>query len=723
MTSDNIKWFKEIDDSQMSLIGYKAARQAELVRGNFPVPRGFVINSQAYYTFIQENKLKDKIYDILKTINYNDRKDIEEKSNKIRELFMKGKLSQEFTADLEKMYNKLGETSIGWLNSKVDEFTAIRASVIADNISQKDAEFIEDNCGALNVKGIKEIVNTIKDSWATMFSADVLEQEFKKEIDPERVCMGIIIERMINAKQSGIMITSKDIGDDQNLIIEAISGFGGAMVIKELSPDHFEIKKKTMDVVNKSKSSQEWELKRMQGKTIKENIPEAERGKAKIDTRTAKDVATIGKKLELHFGTPLFVEWVIEKAEIFILRADPLDPKLKKIKTKKKGATVMPEGVIQERLDTFKKEQVLEGIPVSDGVANGVVRIVKSKIDLDGIDENTILVASATNMEMTSALKVVAGIITNTGSTICHAALMAKKNNKPCVVNTVNATTILRDGQKVQVNGKSGKVYLVSGISEEQEETKQSALSFTPGNKDKKSRLFSETITKIIVKINSIEDVEELLLPDIDGVSLSIKGIISDDELESIKAEPSLVEFIKERLKIIFKAVPGKDVYYKINFHKDNLAEEDTSSYEIESIIDLNNLNASFNIAIENVRSIDEIRHLKEIIDTTKNKIGLVVDDLEKLAVIEQYAKEGIDFIIFNSDKIINNDNLKLIAEMCKSNKVMRIVSLNNEQSYSDIKTYIGLGVNELIISKSRMEIKDSLYKHEKDLLKSLLSI
>jgi len=460
MDENNIKWFKEIGDIHIPEIGYKAARLAELTRAHFPIPRGFVINSKYYFSFLQKNNLKEKINDILSRINYSDKEDIKNKSKDIKNLFFKTRFDDSFITELAKMYIKIGETKVGWLNSKVDEYIAIRVSITSEDYLPKDLDIIEKYSGFINIKGINEICNHIKECWASLYAPEILEYKHKKGMLNNKIGIAIIIQKMVNASHSGIMITTKEIAGNKNTIIEAIYGFGGSSLISELTPDHYESSKKTLQIIKKTKSKQEWKLKRLVGKTTKVQLEPKEHEKYKLETSDVKELTSISKKLELYFGVPLYVDWVIEKAYIYLLSADPLDPSLKKIKKKK----TKKDSGFQDKMDSFKKEIIVEGIPVSEGVVNGIVKIIKKPKDLEEIDENTILVAKMTNLEMTPYLRKAKGIITDAGSSICHAALIAKKYDIPCIVHTEYATTMLNNGQSIQVNGNLGKIYKLTGI-------------------------------------------------------------------------------------------------------------------------------------------------------------------------------------------------------------------------------------------------------------------
>ena len=64
-----------------------------------------------------------------------------------------------------------------------------------------------------------------------------------------------------------------------------------------------------------------------------------------------------------------------------------------------------------------------------------------------------------TNPDMVVAMRASAGIVTDVGGVICHAAIVSRELGLPCVVGTETATTTLVSGQEVTVDGSAGSVY------------------------------------------------------------------------------------------------------------------------------------------------------------------------------------------------------------------------------------------------------------------------
>ena len=61
-------------------------------------------------------------------------------------------------------------------------------------------------------------------------------------------------------------------------------------------------------------------------------------------------------------------------------------------------------------------------------------------------------------------MKIARGIITNAGSSLCHAAVIAKDLDKPCIVGTRFATEQLLDGEKIQMNAQTGEIYAIASL-------------------------------------------------------------------------------------------------------------------------------------------------------------------------------------------------------------------------------------------------------------------
>lgn len=102
---------------------------------------------------------------------------------------------------------------------------------------------------------------------------------------------------------------------------------------------------------------------------------------------------------------------------------------------------------------------ILKGVPACPGIAEGVVKVVEGVKDISKFNDGDVLVAKVTEPSMVIMMNVASAIITDSGGITSHAAIVSRELGVPCVVNTKNATTTLKDGMKIRVDGGKGEVY------------------------------------------------------------------------------------------------------------------------------------------------------------------------------------------------------------------------------------------------------------------------
>ncbi len=103
----------------------------------------------------------------------------------------------------------------------------------------------------------------------------------------------------------------------------------------------------------------------------------------------------------------------------------------------------------------------LRGVGCSPGVVEGTVRVVHQLAELADVQDGDILVTRFTDPNWTPALARVRGIVTEVGGVLSHAAVIGREYGIPAVLNVAGATTTLRTGQRVRVDGGAGTVTLL----------------------------------------------------------------------------------------------------------------------------------------------------------------------------------------------------------------------------------------------------------------------
>ena len=109
---------------------------------------------------------------------------------------------------------------------------------------------------------------------------------------------------------------------------------------------------------------------------------------------------------------------------------------------------------------------IVHGVPASPGRVTGRVRVVRDSTQFDEFQEGEILVAPLTAPAWTDLFGRAAAVVTDVGSALAHASIIAREYGIPAVVGCGDATARLKDGQLITVDGSTGNVEL-AGVGSE----------------------------------------------------------------------------------------------------------------------------------------------------------------------------------------------------------------------------------------------------------------
>src|SRR5690625_2126969 len=170
---------------------------------------------------------------------------------------------------------------------------------------------------------------------------------------------------------------------------------------------------------------------------------------------------------------------VIQKEDIYYLTFEELHEAVTtnqldyKIISERKNAYRLYEKLTPPRVITsdgeiiageYKREELPEnaiaGLAVSSGVIEGRARVILDMGEAD-LEEGDILVTSFTDPSWTPLFVSIKGLITEVGGLMTHGAVIAREYGLPAVVGVENATKIIRNGQRIRVNGTDGYIEIL----------------------------------------------------------------------------------------------------------------------------------------------------------------------------------------------------------------------------------------------------------------------
>ena len=130
-------------------------------------------------------------------------------------------------------------------------------------------------------------------------------------------------------------------------------------------------------------------------------------------------------------------------------------------------AIVMLWGITRENLDTWMSvgseadPSEIKGIAASHGVVEGTARVVKSVEEIGRLKQGDILVCQVTNPTWAPIFQKISAAVSDIGGSMSHAAIVAREYGLPAVVGTGTATSRIKDGQRVRVDGGRGVVTIL----------------------------------------------------------------------------------------------------------------------------------------------------------------------------------------------------------------------------------------------------------------------
>lgn len=525
-----VVWFNEVDKNNIPLVGGKGANLGEMVNANFPIPFGFIITSKAYFYFIEKNNLKEKILSLLKNLNYENPHELQQVSSEIKKLIKNGHLPDDLINQIYYYYEHLLVKEEAFLKKRISSLNygliklksvysmpllAVRSSATAEDLP--NASFAGQQETFLNVKGETHLLEKVKECFASLFNERAIYYRHQQGFSHDKVGLAVVVQKMVNSEKSGIAFSVDPITNDKNkIIIEAVYGLGEYIVQGYVTPDHYEVDKKTFTIIKKEVKNQNVKLVRS-GFGNKE-VKLGKLGKnQKLSDQEIIKLALLISDIEKHYYFPQDIEWAIEKDKLYITQSRPI--------------TTLNHQINNQSIKNTN-DLILTGSPASPGIKFGQAVIIKSPKEIDKVKSGNVLVAPQTNPDYVPAMRKAVAIITEKGGRTSHAAIVSRELGIPAVVGAEHATKIIKNGQVITVNGNTGEIY--------------SGKVIVNNQKTLKNHKKILTATKVYVNLAEPKEAEKIAKMNVDGVGL----LRAEFMIAEIGIHPK--QFIKEKKLHIF---------------------------------------------------------------------------------------------------------------------------------------------------------------------------
>ncbi len=697
-----ILWFKEIKKGDVAVAGGKGASLGEMYNADLPIPPGFVVTTHAYSEFLRLNGIEEDIFSILDKVNVENNDELQKASSRIKGIMLNAEVQDSLKEEITEAYDNLnidqelfkraGKEAMDIIKAGREmPFVAVRSSASAEDLPS--ASFAGQMQTFLNIRGVKNIINAVRECWASLFTARAIFYRVENNFDHRKTEIAVIVQKMARSDKSGVIFSVNPTTNNKNeIVIEACYGLGEALVSGSINPDKYVIDKETEKITKINTNPQEWyyTLDINLGRTVKKKLHEELVERQKLNDYEIKKLVEFTKRIEALYRTPQDIEYAIEGSSIYIVQSRPV-------------TTIWKEGEAEERAE-IAKEPVLVGLGASPRTGCGPVKLVLGVDDLSKVERGDVLVTKMTNPDMVSAMKKATAIVTDFGGVTCHAAIVSREMGIPCVVGTTRATGMLKDYQIVTVDGSAGRVY--EGRVTKGQDTM--AESGEPAD-----RAEVETVTEIKVVMDLPDFAEQAARTGADGVGLMrLEMVIAENNVHPAKyirdnRDEDYVELLVKGIRKVAQAFRNKPVWVRTSDIRTdeyrNLEGGEEEPLETDPMIGWHGirrgldepriLQAEFTaikrlhdegftnigVMIPFVINVDEISRAKEMLKEIglepceTIEFGVMIETPASCSIIEDICKEGIDFVSFGTNDLTqlmlgvdrNNEHIaKLFDEM-----------------------------------------------------------
>ncbi len=391
----------EIPSDGHALVGGKALNLSIIERAlHLPIPKGFVINTNAFCYFIEFNDLRKSIDERLTRLDINSTASLNVVSHELVDIMMKAQIPPELEEDIINAYNSF-QNSAG-RNIRL----AMRSSAVGEDTR---SSFAGQYRTILNVRE-GGILDAYKAVIASKYSPRALYYRISYGLLDMETPMAVIALEMIASAVSGVIYTEDIEGlESKSLAIHSIWGLGELLVGGEVSPDIINVTKKDKPEIIRKQTGIKSRQMVFSPKNSTKIIPvdDDKQHFPSLDDTSALILADWGMRLEKHFKEPQDIEWCMDNDDkLFLLQSRPL---------RSEEGGLKP---LECKFEDIENSVLVSGGEMAcSGIGAGKVFRIERDSDLEKLPEGAVLVARNASPHYVTVMNKLSAVVTDTGGT------------------------------------------------------------------------------------------------------------------------------------------------------------------------------------------------------------------------------------------------------------------------------------------------------------------
>ena len=295
--------FSRISHADFARVGGKCASLGEMTQAGVAVPPGFAVTTDAYVAMLDHHGMRAEIERHLAGVDPFDLDQVDRAAQAIRIRIRSHKLPPKVEAEIRAAYAAMGD----------DMAVAVRSSATAEDLP--DASFAGQQDTYLWVRGADQVVEKVRDCWASLYTTRAVAYREKNRIPHVDVLMSVGVQKMVNARAAGVAMSLDPVnGDRTKIVIDASWGLGEMVVSGVVTPDNFTVEKVLLEILERKISDKHVELvgDAALGEAVEREVPQDRRQKQCLSDAEVIAVAALAKRLEKQNKCPQDVEWAID---------------------------------------------------------------------------------------------------------------------------------------------------------------------------------------------------------------------------------------------------------------------------------------------------------------------------------------------------------------------------------------------------------------------------
>jgi len=691
-----VLWLDDIGADDLDEVGGKGASLGELAGAGLPVPPAFVVTAGTYRRFIEEAEIDEELFEAV-DVDVEDSSALAEAAQRAQDLILNTEFPEPLREEILEAYEHLDDG---------EAFVAVRSSATAEDLP--DASFAGQQETFLNVTA-ERLLERVRECWASLFTQRAIYYRQQQGFDHSAVNIAVVVQEMVDAEKSGVMFTSHPSTGAPKVIVEAAWGLGEAVVSGAVSPDNYVVDRHSGSVEEVTVADKKvmHEKDPETGDTVEREVPEDRREDRVLTDDELDRLVELGERVEDHYDTPQDVEWAIVGGEVYMLQSRPITtisessgPDIEvEAGDESDGAATVGDGngATEAAGGNGNGEGLVQGLGASPGKATGVVRIVEQLDQLDKVGEGDVIVTGMTTPDMVPAMKRAGGIVTDEGGMTSHAAIVSRELGVPAVVGTGDATAVLSDGQEITLDGDMGTVVEGRQTTAEEREPVEEVRPQAP--------VKPMTATEVKVNVSIPEAAERAAATGADGVGLlRVEHMVlslgqTPSKFIAEHGEGPYVEELVDGIRGVAEEFYPRPVRVRtLDAPTDEFRQlegGDDEPDEHNPMLGYRGIRRSLDTPAEFKRELEAFRRLYEMgydnveimfplvndaedvirarrlmedvgIDPEKRSWGVMIETPASALMVEEMAKEGIDFASFGTNDLTqytlavdrNNENV-----------------------------------------------------------------